>query len=45
MRIVEYVCKNMIELGDLHITDMSRDIIQIIGLNGSGKSLLMSTRK
>lgn len=43
MRIVEYVCKNMIELGDLHITDMSRDIIQIIGLNGSGKSLLMST--
>lgn len=43
MRIVEYVCKNMIELGDLTITDMSRDIIQIIGLNGSGKSLLMST--
>ena len=43
MRIVEYICKNMIELGDLHITDMSRDIIQIIGLNGSGKSLLMST--
>lgn len=43
MKIIEYVCKNMIELGDLEITDMSRDIIQIIGLNGSGKSLLMST--
>ena len=43
MKIIEYVCKNMIELGDLEITNMSRDIIQIIGLNGSGKSLLMST--
>ena len=33
----------MIELGDLHIEDIDRDIIQILGLNGSGKSLLMST--
>ena len=33
----------MIELGDLHIKDIGRDIISIVGLNGSGKSLLMST--
>lgn len=43
MKIVEYECRNMIELGDLHIEDIDRDIIQIVGLNGSGKSLLMST--
>lgn len=43
MKIIEYECRNMIELGDLHIEDIDRDIIQILGLNGSGKSLLMST--
>lgn len=43
MKIIQYEARNMIVLGDVLIDDLDRDVLQIVGLNGSGKSLLLST--